>query len=72
MMFEQESAIPSELPTEHQKFDSDGDFLLKCGSAGTGDGQFYAAVGVVTDGKGNVFVVDRENLEPGTKATAME
>lgn len=47
-----------------QKFDSSGDFLLKWGSSGTGDGQFSpnnGAVDLAVDSDGNIWVIDRGN-----------
>ena len=44
-----------------QKFDPDGNFITKWGSAGSGDGQFSEPVGVATDSFGNVFVADSGN-----------
>ena len=41
-----------------QKFDSSGVFLIKWGTSGTGNGQFYNPVGVAADGVGNVYVTD--------------
>ena len=41
-----------------QKFDSSGNFLLKWGSNGTGNGQFYFPSGVAVDSSGNVYVTD--------------
>lgn len=41
-----------------QKFDSDGTFLTKFGSSGTGDGQFKGPGGIAIDGAGNVYVSD--------------
>jgi sugar lactone lactonase YvrE len=35
--------------------------LAQIGSAGTGEGKTQQPVGIATDGKGNVWVVDREN-----------
>jgi hypothetical protein len=36
-------------------------FVTKWGSLGSGDGQFYAAVGVAVDGSGNIYVTDSCN-----------
>ena len=47
--------------TRIQKFDNNGSFLIKWGSAGTGDGQFDGPIGLATDGSGNVFVADTNN-----------
>ena len=44
-----------------QKFDSSGNFLLKWGSFGTGDGQFARPRGNAVDSSGNVYVVDAYN-----------
>ena len=37
---------------------SDGTFLAKWGSFGTGDGQFNSPADVATDAAGNVYVAD--------------
>jgi DNA-binding beta-propeller fold protein YncE len=37
------------------------DFLTQWGSQGAGDGQFQLPEGIVTDGAGDVYVVDRTN-----------
>ena len=42
-----------------QKFTSDGTFITKWGSEGTGNGQFYYPSDVATDAAGNVYVVER-------------
>ena len=41
-----------------QKFDSNGNFLLKWGSKGTEDGQFISPYEVAVDSQGNVYVID--------------
>jgi hypothetical protein len=45
-----------------QKFTSDGTFLTKWGSYGSGDGQFIRPSAIAVDGSGNVFVVDGGNV----------
>ena len=44
-----------------QKFTSDGVFLTKWGSYGSGDGQFNYPEGIAVDGSGNVYVADSGN-----------
>jgi hypothetical protein len=44
-----------------QKFDSNGTFLAKWGSEGSGDGQFNWPAGVWVDNSGNVYVADYNN-----------
>ena len=41
-----------------QKFDSDGNFITKWGSEGSGDGQFGRPRGISVDSQGNVYVAD--------------
>jgi tripartite motif-containing protein 71 len=41
-----------------QKFDSNGNFIIKCGSEGTGDAQFAETRAVAVDASGNVYVGD--------------
>jgi tripartite motif-containing protein 71 len=43
------------------KFDSNGNFIAKWGSNGTGDGQFKTPHGVAIDPQNNVFVTDMDN-----------
>jgi DNA-binding beta-propeller fold protein YncE len=43
------------------KFDRNGDFIMKWGSKGTGDGQFNLVHDVVLDKRGRVIVADRAN-----------
>ncbi len=44
-----------------QKFNSSGDFLLKWGSTGTGNGQFQKPYGVAIDSLNNVYISDKDN-----------
>src|SRR5215207_4941117 len=44
-----------------QKFSSNGDFITKWGTSGSGDGQFRTPVAVATDLGGNVYVADTGN-----------
>ena len=44
-----------------QKFDSEGNFLRKWGTLGSGDGQFGYPYGVAADGSGNVYVADTDS-----------
>ncbi|MGB9940270.1 PKD domain-containing protein [Methanosarcina sp.] len=45
-----------------QKFDSNGNFITKWGSEGTGDGQFYNGLsGIGVDSSDNVYVVEPGN-----------
>ena len=44
-----------------QKFDSNGNFLTKWGSTGSGDGQFEEPTSIALDTSGNVYVVERGN-----------
>ena len=43
------------------KFDGDGNFLLKWGQEGKGDGQFGWPADVAVDNRGNVYVADYAN-----------
>ena len=43
------------------KFDSNGNFITRWGSNGTGDGQFNTPHGVAIDPQNNVFVTDMDN-----------
>ncbi len=47
--------------TRIQKFTGDGTFLLKWGSFGGGNGQFYNPTGLAMDSDGNVYVSDFRN-----------
>ena len=44
-----------------QKFDSNGKFITKWGTPGSGDGQFEEPTGIAINSLGNVYVVDRGN-----------
>lgn len=44
-----------------QKFDSNGNFIMKWGSLGTAVGQFNFPDGIAIDSEGNVYVADSDN-----------
>jgi DNA-binding beta-propeller fold protein YncE len=44
-----------------QKFTSDGTFITKWGSTGSGDGEFRFPTGIAIDKDGNVYVADFSN-----------
>jgi len=44
-----------------QKFTSNGEFITKWGSSGSGDGQFNSLTGIAVDSSGNVYVADTGN-----------
>ena len=44
-----------------QKFDANGNFLLKWGSEGTNDSQFDRPEAIAVDASGDVYVVDSNN-----------
>ena len=41
-----------------QKFDSNGEFLMKFGETGHPDGEFYSLYGVAVDNQGNIYTTD--------------
>jgi DNA-binding beta-propeller fold protein YncE len=43
-----------------QKFDPNGNFLMKWGSEGKGDGQFMGPTNISLDSQGNIYVIDGE------------
>lgn len=46
-----------------QKFDSNGNFLMKFGDTGYPDGEFYTLYGVATDEEGNIYTTDGTKYE---------
>ena len=50
-----------------QKFDSNGTFLLKFGSAGKGDGQFSEIEHMATDSFDNIYVNDPQSGPDGAE-----
>jgi DNA-binding beta-propeller fold protein YncE len=46
-----------------QKFDSNGNFLMKFGDTGYADGKFYTLYGVAVDNQGNIYTVDWTKYE---------
>lgn len=46
-----------------QKFDSDGTFLMKFGTTGSSDGEFYNLYGVAVDDQGNIYTTDLTKYE---------
>jgi tripartite motif-containing protein 71 len=46
-----------------QKFDKDGNFLMKFGDSGYADGKFYALYGVAVDDQGNIYTTDWSKYE---------
>jgi len=53
--------IADERRQHIQKFDSEGNFMAKWGTLGTGDGQFRAPCGLAVNGAGDVYVADFAN-----------
>jgi DNA-binding beta-propeller fold protein YncE len=55
--------VSDTLNNRIQKFDSDGNFITKWGSPGSGDGEFYRPFGISIDlSSGYVYIVDSLNL----------
>jgi tripartite motif-containing protein 71 len=46
-----------------QKFDSNGNFLMKFGETGYGDGEFASLYGVAVDDQGNIYTTDLTKYE---------
>jgi tripartite motif-containing protein 71 len=46
-----------------QKFDSDGNFITKWGSSGTGDGQFNGISDVAVDNDDNIYVCEGDRIQ---------
>ena len=44
-----------------QKFDSEGNFITKWGTPGSGDGQFTRPGDIAVDSEGNTYVTDQGN-----------
>jgi DNA-binding beta-propeller fold protein YncE len=44
-----------------QKFDSNGNFITKWGTTGSGDDQFEEPTSIALDSSGNVYVVNSGN-----------
>ena len=53
--------VADQLNHRIQKFDSDGAFITKWGSQGTGDGQFTHPQRAALDSSDNVYVADGSN-----------
>lgn len=59
-LFPQSGANGSGMPRV-QKFDTNGHFITKFGSLGSGNGQFVDPEHNAVDSDGNVYVTDRKN-----------
>ncbi|MGB8024915.1 MAG: SMP-30/gluconolactonase/LRE family protein [Nitrososphaeraceae archaeon] len=44
-----------------QKFDSNGNYITKWGTTGSGDGQLSRPIGMAIDSSGNIYVCDSSN-----------
>lgn len=53
--------ITDQVRSYLQVFSAEGEFLLKFGSNGEGNGQFNAPTGVAVDVNGNIIVADWGN-----------
>jgi len=53
--------VAERLNARISKFTSDGEFLAKWGTSGSGDGQFAYPTGVIVDAAFNVYVVEEGN-----------
>ncbi|MFC1716412.1 T9SS type A sorting domain-containing protein, partial [Candidatus Poribacteria bacterium] len=53
--------VADSLNSRIQKFDSEGNFLIKWGTKGSDDGQFDSPWDVAVDVSGNVYVADAAN-----------
>ena len=53
--------VLDELNYSVKKYTSDGRFILKWGSFGSGDGEFFKPEGIAVDKSGNVYVADTLN-----------
>ena len=54
-------------------FNQEGEFMLKFGSNGEGNGQFNAPTGVAVDSTGNIIVADWGNsrIQVGARANVL-
>lgn len=60
------------LCTFLQVFNNEGEFILKFGSNGEGNGQFNAPTGVAVDINGNIIVADWGNSRIQVRPKSME